>query len=286
MNRRILSVVATGVLVAMSCTAVAFACDKDAKTSAAAVSSKGSTCTAEMAAKCTPAQMAACKAKGASAATAASCAAHASAAITASADHCAGKGVSATTAVSQSRGKVNAVAASSDCCKSKSKGVSAAAAGANCSNKVNASAAGGYSCGGKGMTGAMSRSGHGDCDACADMTDCDGELKNTGALTQVVRLKNGVMFVYTAQDPSKVHAVQAAVTQRNDRLVAINAAGDKAKLCPECKTMRGAIASGKLSREMVTIEGGCLTIVTSSDRALVGKLHTMVAEHTSARGKI
>ena len=51
--------------------------------------------------------------------------------------------------------------------------------------------------------------------------------------------------------------------------------GDRAKLCPECKMVRGAIASGKLTRETVNIEGGCLTLMTSSDPSMVSKLHTM-----------
>jgi hypothetical protein len=153
--------------------------------------------------------------------------------------------------------------------------------------KVTAMAAGsGYSCGGKGMTGATAhKTSHPDCDACAGLADCDGELKASGALTQVVKLKNGIMYVYTVQEPGKVRAIQSAVAQRYHRLQALQAAGDKAKLCPECKTMRGALASGKLSREMVTIEGGCMTLVTSSDRTIVNKLHSMV-EPVAGRVKI
>jgi hypothetical protein len=153
--------------------------------------------------------------------------------------------------------------------------------------KVTAMAAGsGYSCGGKGMSGATAHNqNHADCDACAGLADCDGQLKASGALTQVVKLKNGLMYVYTVQEPGKVRAIQAAVAQRYHRLQALQAAGDKAKLCPECKTMRGAMASGKLSREMVTIEGGCMALVTSSDRAIVSKLHAMV-EPVAGRVKI
>jgi hypothetical protein len=50
--------------------------------------------------------------------------------------------------------------------------------------------------------------------------------------------------------------------------------------------MRGAMASGKLTREMVTIEGGCLTLMTSSDPAIVAKLHGLVGQQTASRVKI
>ena len=51
----------------------------------------------------------------------------------------------------------------------------------------------------------------------------------------------------------------------------VRKAGDRARLCPECKAMRGAIASGKLTREMVAIDGGCATLMTSNDPAIVAK---------------
>ena len=88
-------------------------------------------------------------------------------------------------------------------------------------------------------------------------------------------VKNGVMLVYTASAPSGVRAVQAAMTRRSDRLAAITASGDRASLCGECKSMRGAVASGKLNREIVNIEGGCLTLMTSTDPAMVAKLQAM-----------
>ena len=296
MKSRLLLCVATGAVVASASAAFVMACE-DAKTSAtaaAATSSKSAACTPAMAAQCTPAQAAACKSK-----TKVS-------AVTASNvdDCCAAKGAKAkATAVNASAKSKNAACASksfstvtSGACKSH--GVSAVTAVAgddeaitmpagsghacNTSKGVKATAAGnGYSCGGKGVTAMAGRSNHSGCDACADMSDCDGELRSSGALTQVVKLKNGIMYVYTAQEPGKVRAVQAAVAQRNDRLVAITASGDKAKLCPDCKVMRGAVASGKLTREMVTIEGGCMTLVTSTDRAIVGKLHAMVSHHNS-----
>jgi hypothetical protein len=125
------------------------------------------------------------------------------------------------------------------------------------------------------METAAARSTHADCDACLDMAGCERELESVGATTQVVPLKNGVMFVYTADSPASVHAVQAALARRVDHMAQFAAAGGKAHLCGSCKEMRGAQASGKLSREVVNIDGGCLTIVTSTDAALVARLHTM-----------
>jgi hypothetical protein len=100
---------------------------------------------------------------------------------------------------------------------------------------------------------------HPDCDACADMVSYSQQLSENGAQTQILPLKNGVMFVYTTDTAARVRAVQAAMSRRTQRLIALASSGDKAKLCPECKTVRGAIASGKLTRETVNIEGGCHT---------------------------
>jgi len=80
---------------------------------------------------------------------------------------------------------------------------------------------------------------HADCDACHDMASCGAELDAAGAHSQVVSLKNGVIFVYTADTPAQVRAVQAAMVRRTERLNALLTAGDKAKLCDECKLMRG-----------------------------------------------
>ncbi len=245
------------VVVAALCTwgLVALACDKG-KTSASAAAAHGS-CTAEMAAQCTPEMAAACAAKGTKATTAAmngSCAAHGMKATTAGMNgSCAETGAKATTA------------AMNDACCEKgakgAKGVSAMAAGANC--------------GTHGTTSAKTMSKAGDCDACADLAMCADDAKSLGANVSVVPLKNGVMYVYTAEQAGRVQAVQAEMTRRSDHIAAVMAAGDKAKLCPECKLLRGAIASGKLSRELVNIEGGCLTLMTSTDPAMVAKLHAL-----------
>jgi hypothetical protein len=141
----------------------------------------------------------------------------------------------------------------------------------------------GASCHSEGASGASAKSAHGDCSACADMAHCEGELASVGAHMQVVPLKNGVMYVYTAEGASKVHAVQASLARRTERLTAMVASGDKAALCGECKSMRGAMASGKLSREVVNIEGGCLTLVTSNDPTMVSKIHAMAGIENANR---
>ena len=162
----------------------------------------------------------------------------------------------------------------------KAKGTSAVTAS-------TASAAGsGGSCSGRGFTASIESFHHGGCDACADMSLCDQELKSASSVAQVVKLKNGVMFIHTASNPSDVRAIQTAMMRRNERLNALSAAGDKVKLCPDCKVMRGAIASGKLTREMVPIEGGCLTLMTSNDAKIVSKLHELAGTQTTARVKI
>lgn len=234
---------------------LAAACGEDkTKASAAAASSDHSGCTAAMAAQCTPEMAAACKA---------------------------GKTKSATTAKSRTRGNTvtnvtvsniggvpastyDAVLVGSGAgCNHGAASATAVTAGAGgqCSGHGAAKTAGGYS--------------HADCDACADMAFCDGEVKALGATVQVVPLKNGVMYVYTALDANKVHAVQASMGRRNDRMVNMLTAGDKAHLCPSCKAVRGAIASGKMNRELVNIEGGCLTLMTSNDPITLSKIYSL-----------
>jgi hypothetical protein len=111
----------------------------------------------------------------------------------------------------------------------------------------------------------------------------EDELASAGARAQVVPLKNGVMYVYTADAPERVRAVQAAVSRGNERARSLLAAGDKAKLCPGCKELRGAMASGKLQREVVNVETGALTLVTSNDKGLVNRIHDISGATLAAR---
>ncbi|HYM80699.1 MAG TPA: hypothetical protein VEY91_04710 [Candidatus Limnocylindria bacterium] len=209
---------------------------------------------------------------------------------------CAGK-TSATTAYTASHGSCASKKASATAVTASSGGScagKASAAKATMASKdhgapgkgVSAMAAGsGGTCSGKGMTTAAGGSSHADCEACVDMSMCEGELKSANAHTQVVPLKNGVMFVYTADSPGQVRVVQAAMVRRGERISQFVTAGDKAHLCGECKSMRGAMASGKLTREIVNIEGGALTLMTSDDPKVVAKIHAMVDVRTSSRTK-
>jgi hypothetical protein len=135
------------------------------------------------------------------------------------------------------------------------------------------------------MVNTADKGSHADCDACVDMAACEQAIEAAGGQTQIVPLKNGVMFVYTAEGQNRVHAVQAAMARRTEHLVAMTGAGERATLCPVCKAFRGAVASGKLSRETVNIEGGCLTLMTSNDPSIVAKLHAMAGAQTTARIK-
>lgn len=273
MTRRLHSVFLFAAIATTCCSISAFACGDKATSASntpagksAAVASNGA-CTAEMAAKCTPEMAAACKASGASMT---SCPAHgktktsaatASSAksAAASADCCAMKGAKTAAVTASAKGSCTSGAAAV-----------VAGTGSSCSSHktTDAVTTGGQSCGSK---GAMA--GH-ECDACGDMAACESELKSAGSQFQVVPLKNGVMYVYTATDAKNVRTVQSAVARRTQRMNALVNANN-AKLCPECKTMRGAMASGKLTREIVNIEGGSISLVTSSDPSMVAKLYSM-----------
>ena len=299
--------------------ATAVACDQDkqTKTSAAAVSSDK--CPYATAAQCKAAKAAAAantaKACPYSAScphtSAAACKAAMSTAVVAVAGEC-NHSTSATAVTASTSGgtcsaaksaAVTASTSSSSCCASKgaAAAVTASTAGGTCSAAKSAAAGtcnhgakgasaemvdgAGLTCNGHGMTTAAARSMHGDCDACVDMADCEREIESAGASTQVVPLKNGVMYVYTADSPASVHAVQAALARRNDRMAQIASTGSKTHLCGSCKEMRGAAASGKLNREVVNIEGGCLTLVTSNDPTIVAKIHAMAGITTAAKVK-
>lgn len=272
----------------------AFACESKTKVTKAAASTavtasnSSAVCTPAMAAQCTPEMAAACKAKGATAraasASASGCAAHKASAATASMTSGCGSRTSATavTAAAPAR-SVDAVTAGAGC--GSHGATSAVTAAAPSAKGVDAVVAGaGGSCSGHGAS-KSAKAKTSDCDGCADMAFCEGEAKSMGATVQVVPLKNGVMYVYTAIDPGKVHAVQASMERRSEHMATLLSAGDKAHLCPTCKSVRGAIASGKLSRELVNIEGGCLTLMTSNDPATLAQIFTMAGIKSPASAK-
>ena len=252
-------------LVAVTFASSSWACDKDHSTSAAAMgaSSKSHACSAEM--------MAACQSKGATSAASV---------------HCPGMmGVALNLDAS-----AQAVSNKADCCLSKSasavtadnsagcsaKGASATTALNTTRSRTMLAGAGGQCSGHMSSSSTAARAMHADCDACADMADCEAELQGSGARVQMVPLKNGLMFVYTAASPGKVSALQSSLARRTERLNQLVSAGEKAHLCAECKAMRGAMASGRLNREVVNIEGGALTLMTSSDPSMVSKIYAML----------
>lgn len=223
---------------------------KASKTSATAAS-HGGMCTPEMMANCTPEMAAAC-AKMSKSANSSGCS-YAGAAMA---------GMT-TASLNGSHGK----------------GVSAMAAGSSCSAHARTTMAAGSSCSSHGSATMAAHS----CDACSDMATCEGELSAAGARAQIVPLKNGVMYVYTADSPDRIRAVQAAVARSNERVRSTLAAGDRAKLCPGCKQVRGAMASGKMHREVVNVETGAMTLVTSNDKSIVNRLHASAGTEVAER---
>src|SRR2546430_15178520 len=129
------------------------------------------------------------------------------------------------------------------------------------------------------MTGAghMTAVAH-DCSACDGWAECEHQIEAMGARARVVPLKNGAMIVYTADTPADIKTLQTLVAKRNEHMIAALSAGNDRKLCDECKQLRGAMASGKLHREVVNVERGCMTLITSNDRAVVQKIRTMTGQ--------
>ena len=260
MNKRVLGAIVVTLVAVASWAIWASACDQDKQASAQANTRRGAKVTAVTAGSgssgCTASMAAECKAhdnaSASTASNAASCAAH-------------GKGTASNAST----------AGMPECCANKLKGATASMNHDACdAQALGAGMIGAPSCS-HGTAAASTAEMKGSCDACAEMVNCSNEMSASDALTQIVPLRNGVMFVYTTDTPAHVRAVQNAMARRGDRLVSLAQSGDRAKLCPECRNARGAIASGKLTRETVNIEGGCMTLVTSSDPAMVAKLRAM-----------
>jgi hypothetical protein len=125
--------------------------------------------------------------------------------------------------------------------------------------------------------------GHGDCAVCTDEMACDDDVRATGAHAQAVSLRNGTMIVYTLDGAENVRSLQAAVARHNERVVA--ALQGDTQLCAACKKLRGALASGKLVREVVNVERGCQLLITSSDRSIVQQVHACANAQVAARTK-
>ena len=281
-----LRLLAAALLACAFAASAAYACDahKSAKGASAtaattASASKSSSkaaaagCTAEMAAACTPAMKAACE-SNANVAAAMGCAP--------------GKGTSATTAVAASNGKAKSASKMDDCCAMKGNSASTTAvtasntkamSGDHCATAQGSSAT---------MAAGMKCSAHAnavahDCSACEDWVACEQEVRALGARAQVVSLKNGAMIVYTVESPADVKTLQSVISKRHEKMLGALAGTSGKTLCPECKSLRGAMASGKLHREIVNVERGCMTLITSNDREVVSKIRTMTGPQVAMR---
>jgi hypothetical protein len=124
------------------------------------------------------------------------------------------------------------------------------------------------------------------CDACEDWEVCARELESVEASMQLMPLRNGVMRVFTAATPTGIRVVQIALARHYERMSALITAGEAAHLCASCRAMRGAAVSGKLSREIIKIDGGCITLTTSADPVVVTKIHAEAGITTPIRPKI
>jgi hypothetical protein len=253
-------------LLACACTtSAALACDahkKSAKNTTAAKATAAKTTNASTAAHaahagCTPEMEAACLSN---------------AAVAAAMGCEMGKG---TTAAVASNARPAKAAKGGDCCAMK---------GASTAVAASAKSAADHCATGKGATTAFAAKGAAyDCSACADWTACEQDVQALGAKAQVVALKNGAMLVYTAESPADVKALQATVAKRHEKLLSALAAGGSKSLCPECKALRGAIASGKLHREVVNVERGCMTLLTSNDQSVVTRIRNITGQPVAMR---
>ena len=130
----------------------------------------------------------------------------------------------------------------------------------------------------------MAAAAHGDCAVCTDQAACEEDVRALSAHAQVVALRNGAMIVYTAETPESVRALQAALARHNALIMGALAANGDANLCGGCKSFRGAMASGKFSRELVNGKNGAQVLLTSDDREIVQRIHDMTAA-SAARTK-
>ena len=203
-------------------------------------------------------------------------------------------------------GKGTKSAGSSDCCGAKAAktttaansgscamhGATTAAASGSCASHGNSTAAAsGCPMGGKsamaagncamhGTTAAgakcdMAGATHGNCVVCTDETACDEEMRGLNSHAQVVELRNGLMIVYTADTPENVRALQVSLARHNEQVVTALKTNSDASLCGACKSFRGAMASGKFSRELVKVKTGAQVLLTSNDPAVVQRIHDL-----------
>ncbi len=279
------------------------ACDQNQErgthaTAASVTAGKSSACTAQMAAHCTAAQAANCPMHGRTAATAVTAGNAKGAGIEGC---CAGIGASTSAMKGPKADAIDAdfaagacahrnaaaMAASEGACPHRSANTAMTASSGACAHGAKAAVmTAEENCGGRGMLRVSGRAIHPDCDACADMQKCDDALRSMGASMQVVPLKNGVMYVYTTDQPARTRAVQQALASRSDEMTYFASASSNPHLCNDCRAMRGAAMSGKLTREVVNIEGGCLSLMTSNDPAVVARIHALAGLSPAPRAKL
>ena len=190
---------------------------------------------------------------------------------TAAKGSCSAKGTSASAASTGSGCPMGAASASAEHC-AHGAGKTATAASGSCPHGTMAMAAG--TCPGSASAHADC-TGHASCAICTDDATWTDELRNSGARSQVVALRNGCMIVYTADSAEGVRALQAMLSRHNQTVMGALAARSDASLCGECKSFRGAMASGKFNREIVNVKNGCQILLTSNDRSIVERIHGM-----------
>ena len=214
------------------------------------------------------------------AANAPSCGSKSTTATAAGHAGCASKATATTAASAKGAGSC----AASGACPMSSEQCKAMEASGACTAQMKAAcAAKGTKSASAGMCDMHGAAAHAECSVCADEMACDGDVKATGARAQVVSLRNGTMIVYTLDGPENVRGLQTAVARYNERVVA--ALQGDAKLCASCKKLRGALASGKLVREVVNVERGCQVLITSTDRDIVQQVHACANAQVAARTK-
>lgn len=255
----------------------------------------------------------ACDGAKASAASAASCGTKSAGVKTAGADACGSKSAATTAVAASASSKKGAHAAGADGCAMSAEACKAMMASGACTAEMQAACASrgtktasaakasksaktaGMDCCAPGARSTKAAGADGcsmhtmaghagmDCAVCADEMACDDDVKATGARAQVVPLRNGSMIVYMLDSDDNVRGLQAAVARHNNRVV--SALQGDAKLCTACKKLRGALASGKLVREVVNVERGCQVLITSSDRSIVEQVHRCTNAQVASRTK-
>ena len=111
------------------------------------------------------------------------------------------------------------------------------------------------------------------CEACGAWEVCAMELEGAGAGMQVhaPAQRRHVASTPPAR-PRGMRVVRSALTRYQQHMLALTTTGDAVRLCPACRLMRGAAASGRLTREVIPVEGGGILLMTSPDPAVVAML--------------